>query len=248
MKRVPPELDSLMWTLAEQGNDRAMDEFGERHPELRSELLHRISMVKGLRGEKKRTADPPKAIPRFVPRETQSGSPMVVVGGLVLCAVAALAYLTTVLLSPVQPTRRVEHPKEGLPKIVVPAPSLNQPVVIKGETKPPAPPVEEPSTEPALVKGSLKIDNARLLDVIQLISGTCKIRIDPAPGMPNPEVMVNYSDKNAMEMLADLGAQYGFTPLNQHDGSILVVPARDPNAPLTYQGDSNSDKRPKIGG
>jgi hypothetical protein len=153
-----------------------------------------------------------------------------------------------VLLAPVQPTRRVEHPNEGLPRISVPAPVVNEPVVIKGETRTPAPPTNQTEVEPALVKGSLKIDNARLLDVLQLISETCKIKIDPAPGMPNPEVMVNYTQRNAMEMLSDLGAQYGFTPLNQHDGSILVVPARDPNAPSSYQADPMTDKRPKIGG
>ena len=246
MKRVPPELDSLMWTLAEEGNERAIDEFGERHPELRTELLHRMTMVKGLRGEKKRSSDPPKAIPRFVPKEAPSGAPVYVVGGLVLCAVGALAYLTTVLLSPTQPTRRVEHPNAGLPHV---QPSTStEPVVVKGDTRPPAPPVIQEESEPALVKGSLKIDNAKLLDVIELISETCKIKIDPAPGMPNPEVMVNYTQKDAMEMLSDLGAQYGFTPLNQHDGSILVVPARDRNAPSSYQGDPGTDKRPKIGG
>ena len=32
MKKVAPELDSLMWTLAEDVNERAVDEFGTRHP------------------------------------------------------------------------------------------------------------------------------------------------------------------------------------------------------------------------
>ncbi len=57
--------------VADEGEASAfIDEFGDRHPELRSELLRRMDMVKGLRGEKKRTVEPKKSIPRFVPKES----------------------------------------------------------------------------------------------------------------------------------------------------------------------------------
>ena len=106
MKKVAPEIDSQMWTVAEDGNERAIDEFGDRHPELRSELLHRMDMVKwASRGEKKRLVwNRKKSIPRFVLKESSrepipARGPMMWAMGLALAALAAAAFAVTMMLS-----------------------------------------------------------------------------------------------------------------------------------------------------
>ena len=205
-------------------------------------------MVKGLRGAKKRQVEAPKAIPRFVPRETTARGPILIVGGLVLAALCALAFALTILLTPAPHLHVVEQPK---PAVVPPAtdgalPPPQAPVV---QTPNPLPPkIEEKEADSDLKPGTLKIKHAPLLSVLQLISETCGVRIDPAPGMPNPDVVVDYRDMNAMEMLRDLGKQYSFTPLDQHDGSILVVPAVDPNAPSEENTPVGMDRVKKVGG
>jgi len=250
MKRVPPELESLMWTLAEEGNDRAIDEFGERHPELRTELLHRISMVKGLRGAKKKVEEPVKAIPKFVPRETKPSSPFYIVGGLVLAALCALAFAVTILLTPAP--HRAPEPTVPINKAPIqpPVQPTNQAPVTSQSLPPPVEAANQPQKEDEkdLKPGTLRIEHAPLLTVLDMMSDVCHIRIDPAPGMPNPDVVVDYRDMNAMEMLRDLGRQYRFTPIDQHDGSILVVPAIEmkeggsPSAPVGNYGNR------KLGG
>ena len=249
MKRIPPELDSLMWTLAEDGNERAIDEFGARHIEHRAELLRRIAMVKGLRGEKKRVEEPVKAIPRFVPKEPKSNVPMYIVGALVLAAIGALAFVTTILLTPAPhvPVTPPLYVQSGQSDKVIEVP---QPVSTAPLVYPSVPPVmrETERVEEPAKPGTLRIDHAPLLSVLDMISQTCGVRIDSAPGMPNPDVVINFRDMTAMQMLRDLGHQYSFTPLDQHDGSILVVPAVDEGTTSFPNLENTERDRHKIGG
>jgi len=252
MNRVGPELDGLMWTLAEEGNERAIDEFGARHPELRGELLHRMSMVKGLRGAKKPQTVPRASIPRFVPREPkatpiQSRGPAVLVGGLVLAAIAAATFtFMTFLTPPVRPQPSAVNPKTTpkQSKTVVP-------VVPKVDTSP----ITEPDvvakgnvSEATNVPVTLRVESAPLFKVLDMISLNCGIKVVPAPGMPNPSVAVDFERMSAMDMLADLGKRYGFTAFDQHDGSILVVPAVDKSGQTITSGDQGSIHNQKIGG
>ncbi len=250
MKKIPPELDSLMWTLAENGNDRAIEEFGLRHPQFRTELLHRMNMVKGLRGAKSKVAEPEKVIPRFIPKENRAipRIQLYVVGGLLLAAVGALAFVTTTLLTP--PPHVVVQPIVSQPPhtIVEQAPVVPQNVPVEPPLK--LKPIEEQSSQPDLESkpGDVKIDHAPLLAVLDLIGQTCGVDVAPAPGMPNPDVFVNYKGMTAMEMLKDLGTKYGFTPLDQHDGSIIVVPAVDQGPSAFPNNLGPTVNRQKIGG
>jgi hypothetical protein len=250
MKRVAPELESLMWTLAEERNERAIDEFGERHPELRSELLRRIEMVKGLRGAKKKPIEQPKPIPRFVPKEVPSRGPAYVVGGLVLAALCALAFAVTALLTPWPHPQANEPLKQPNPQPVVQNPP--QPNPRQGETQSnPIPSQTDPKTDetekpPKL--GTIKIEHAPLFTVLRLMSDECGVDVQHAPGLKNQDVVVDYRDMTAMEMLHDLGKQYGFTPEDQHDGSIIVIPAIDPKDMPMAGTDTGSMPMRKIGG
>ena len=246
MKHVPPELDSLMWTLAEERNERAIDEFGNRHPELRSELVHRINMVKGLRGAKNGDSKVVREIPRFVPKDARptkvkAQGPTFVIGGLVLAAIAAAAYTITTLLAP-EPRLHpgdvtVVHqtPVSAPPTnntITPPAPNTIQqppPVNLKPLSEP-DPVVTGLTAEAAKKPQILRVDGSPLLTVIDMMGQISGTKIMAAPGMPNPMVQVDYQGLTTMQMLQDLGHKYGFTPLDQHDGSILVVPAVDKNS------------------
>ena len=253
-QRIAPELESLMWTLAEEGNERAIDEFGSRHPEMRTELVHRINMVKGLRSEKGVGTAPTASIPRFVPREPkttpiQSRGPMVLVGGLVLAAIAAAAFTVTTFMAP-EPRLH----KEDLPAIrhndpPKPQTTVEQtPTVIAPQATESDPVVKGLKSEAALKPTILRVDGSPLLTVLQMMAEITGTKIVSAPGMPNPNVEVNYQNMTAMDMLRDLGRKYAFTPIDQNDGSILVVPAVDKSGVGTGTGTGGGIRDQKIGG
>lgn len=237
-----------MWTLAEEENERAIDEFGARHPELRAELVHRIQMVKGIRGAKRKPAETVRTIPKFVPKEARSNGPAYVVGGLVLAAVCALAFVAATVLAP--PTHSA--PQSTSEPVVWQVQPQGGPVIPHQpqslDSGPGYPPSAPPAVDTDLKRSKLKIDGAPLLSVLQMMGESCSIEVDAAPGMPNPNVSVDYNDMTAMEMLRDLGKQYGFTPLDQYNGSILVVPAVDPNDPDYVAPTSGSNSALKVGG
>ena len=82
----------------------------------------------------------------------------------------------------------------------------------------------------------MRIKQAPLFTVLEMMSAKSGIQIQPAPGLPNPPIEVNYAGLTAMEMLQDLGRRYSFTPEDQHDGSIWVIPAVDSAAGLPGSG------------
>lgn len=236
MKRIPADIDQLMWTIAEGGDLTAADDFEKRFPEFRGELASRLVMVRGLRQSK-----PPEAIerqiPRFVPRTPEvvtSRRPVwtvALLGG--LATVAFASYLVVINLP--KPTAKQNPTSSGPLRGPVVAPNDDQqgagdepgemaPVENGGTPDtPPKPTVEMPWDKPQ----SLAIEGAPLQDVLKLIATTCHLQIELAPGMPNPTVDVAYQGRTGMEMLEDLGRLYKFTALYQGNGQVLIVPAVD---------------------
>src|SRR5687767_9309135 len=64
-RKIAPELDELMWTLAERRDTAALDEFVERHPHLKGEMGKRLALTNSLRGAYSDAK--PTSIPRFRP-------------------------------------------------------------------------------------------------------------------------------------------------------------------------------------
>jgi hypothetical protein len=66
--------------------------------------------------------------------------------------------------------------------------------------------------------------------VVQAVAQQGKFAINIGPGLADPVISVDYQGLNSIEILQDLGRQYAFTPFDQGDGTVIIVPARDPNA------------------
>jgi hypothetical protein len=233
VKRVAPDLERLMWLIAEESDTAAMTEFGERFPELRGELAKRMSMVHALRVAGKTAAAPRESIPRFAPPKPSSGfrsdRVLWMAGAFAAVAVALGSYsLTSRLLgSPSLPDappaveRTVVHPPEGNPRVAVPDSSAQ-------ELGPPA----MPGPPEAIVRASerprtIRMDGVPLLVALEAIASEAGMSLEIAPGMPNPEISVSYEGIGVVEILQDLGRRHGFTPFDQGTGSILVIPAVD---------------------
>ncbi len=232
--RIAPDLDALMWKIAEDFDLPAAEDFQSRFPELKGELATRMSMVRGLRQSRPEAKATEVVVPRFVPREptvVNRRAQFVVVGMATLAVLAFGSYVVVANLpknapKPAMISVAPDHPTVGSPNSTQPETMNETPV--KGtepepETSKPRPvdPVVMPWDKPQ----SVAIADAPLIDVLNMIGMTCKLQLEIAPKMPNPTISVQYSNKTGMDMLKDLGNQYGFTPLAQGDGRVLIVPA-----------------------
>ncbi|HEY0867038.1 MAG TPA: hypothetical protein VGE01_06665 [Fimbriimonas sp.] len=237
MRKFAPELDQLMWFLAENGSTQAVEEFEGRYPDAKYELARRIALVRRLKSEGKKLHRS-TGMPRFHPVEVRRAVPsrrlVFGVAGLSLAALAAATFSLVTFLQPPAPTpvppapRVVESPEPSAalrakPYVAPPVDSADPGVARHLPEQPPA----EPKPR-YLAPQDLKIDGAPLLSALQLIATQGGIDLTVAPGMPNPEVDFEFERKNTIEMLQDLGRKYAFTAFDQGDGSVLIIPAVDP--------------------
>lgn len=223
MKRLPPEVDRLMWTLAEEGSDRAFSEFEARYPEHRAELGRRIAMLRGLKGQRASTRSR-STVPAFVPREPRPAvRRWAVPVALGLAGLAAASFFgTRALLAAPEPVRpRLDRP--STPAVVRQDPPKPPTVVPEIKEVPTPPEVLEPYHRPV----SLDIKRAKLIDAIHVVAATGKLEVEIAPGLANPDVELRYDQMSVIDILRDLGRQYAFTAFDQGDGKILIIPAVD---------------------
>jgi hypothetical protein len=257
MKKVAPELDDLMWAIAEDGKPQAVAEFEARYPQFGPELARRINMVKGLKGEKRRSeAGAVPSIPRFVPREPRPASPppraVAITAGLVLAALAAASFTITsfVAAPPKVVTEPTPAPREPVAVRRGPDTVIPDPVVETPKPELPKPQVADPEPPPTpryLLPQSVSIKRAPLQTALQMVAMQGGLQLEMAPGMPNPEVAVDYEGKNTIEILEDLGRQYAFTAFDQGNGSVLIIPARDEDQSPTPSSSEGPVNRGRIG-
>jgi hypothetical protein len=230
MKRIAPELDRLMWALVEEDNDGAIREFALRHPELRTELMRRASMVVGLKNAKpidtKTTRKPPPFRPRSNMTHSTPNRALYVIAACAIAAIGIASFLAGSFLFPSTPVTAVQQqsppPQPVTPKISLPQ---NPPVLPReqpiDETVPPVTVREQPSAKTI----NIRLASAPLLSVIEAIGAQSNLKIVIAPGMMNPTIDAEYNNLTAMAVLEDLGKQNGFTAFDQGDGSVIIVPA-----------------------
>ena len=224
MKGVPPEIDALMWSLAEEGGPVAQAEFEARHARYGPELTRRIRMVAELREAGKK----PTHRPTFTPRPARVvPTPRWIVGaavGLSILAVGAFAYVAA------SADERVPAPV--LPHIVVDPPRLPAPKVVRDPVVVPTPQPPNPTEPPPVAEHDkprdIKFEDKSLVDAISLLAASAKLKATIAPGFPDKNVTLDYGSIGVMDALKAMGEEYGFSVLEEEEGAILVIPARPP--------------------
>jgi hypothetical protein len=243
LKKIAPEIEALMWTLAETGNQQAVEEFEVRFPHLRLELAKRSVMVRSLR-QNRPDPGPSPTIPHFTPAPPQRPAPAKAHYALT-CAFAAIAAsaLGYTLYSDSRPK----------PVVLTPVPAVNlgpvqtpQPVVSNSLPNPPRPvsptvPDSPPKTsrdvpgtsppmrdalEPKWNKAqTVSMRKVPLLMIARLVAKEGGLSLEIAPNMPDPSIDVDYRQVSAADILKDLGRTYSFTPMLSDDGSVILIPA-----------------------
>ncbi len=236
MSRIPSSIDELMWLVADQDSPDAIDSFIRRYPEYRREMTRRAMAVKDLRRSKPSLVG--DSIPRFVkrnPRPMFSQRQMAMAMSVGVLAIAFTSYALVRGFSPsatpvTQPavggTRGVQLPTpagpvdSGGPKVSgQEVPGSANPAVVSPTPAPTDPRYSKPIT--------IKLERAKLVDALSLICASAGLVAEIAPGMPDIEVVADYSGMPAMGVLQDMAKTYGFSVLDEGNGQVLIIPATD---------------------
>ncbi|RYG38611.1 hypothetical protein EON81_03205 [bacterium] len=232
MRQVPPEIETLIWSIAESPTEKAVQEFHARYPTYAGELARRIATVRALKGAGKEN---PARRPGFTPRPepAPAGRTAAWAAGLALAAVAVASF-TFAIFARRQPDAPAPQP---VPMVIRPTP---KPVIVPA-------PVPKPDPEPNFAQDTqegdvgpvedaipkwqkprqVSLKGVALVTALQTIAAQSGLQIQIDPGMPNPTISVSYRDMNTVEILKKMGSEYAFTPYDQGDGTVIIVPARE---------------------
>ena len=230
MKEVPPEIDALMWSLAENGGPLAIEEFETRHTRYGPELARRIRMVAELREAGRATSRRPAFTPR-TPRVTPaSHGAVAAAAGLAILAVGVVAYVVA-SGGARTPTASVAAPPSPIPISRVtptptPPPRRNEP---KSSPAPEAARPPEPTPD-YLTPRDVRIEDTALTAAIRLVAAGGGLRVTVAPGFEDRQVTLDYRGLNTVDTLKAMGDEYGFSVMEEEDGHVLVLPTRDSSA------------------
>jgi hypothetical protein len=237
---IPKEVDDLMWSVAEANDPTAIEEFGDRYPNYRDELLKRMRTVKALKAGSKLPRS--GAVPVFRNTQVQPTNWRLIWATFGFAILALFAFgIFRLTNHEVPPTNvapiNVEAPK--LPEANVAVQSNNemrpmtvpQPNDATASNSPIGPPttLDEANIVPQS-QGNLKdvkLESAQLQAAILMIADAGHFSVTFGPGMPNPTVNLNFEKMAPMDMLRALGEQYAFTPVEDGLHSVLIIPKKD---------------------
>ena len=234
---IPREIDELMWTIAESNDPAAVEDFGNRYPNLREEMLKRMRTIRALKSGSRLPRS--TSVPTFQNTQTRPPNWRWTAGSFAIAILAISAFgiwkaiPKSEQLPPVQPINTA--PSE-LPKALVQTNAIQSDTHIKKPV-----PIDNPSgnnqsspnsnigsTLPKPpVLSSMQLESATLNDAIQLIAAQGNLTVTIAPGMPNPTIKVNYQTMAPMDMLKDLGQTYAFTTVLDGEHAIIIIPKKD---------------------
>lgn len=262
--KIPPDVDELMWAIAEQDDPNAVYQFEMRYPKYAEEMLRRLKAIDALKISGKvvdRTSVTPQ-VPAFRNIEVAKPSYVVpaVVAGLTTVAIAAVIVVSNsrvnrlespvaVNLNPATVNRNVDRNQssQNLNPTVSTQQIPNYNLSQNNYVVPPMNPTPSPSYSPpnyadsnslgmSEPKKSLILEAAPLHAAIMLVAEAGKLQVTLAPGLPNPEVKLNFENMTAKEMLDELGATYAFTVLPDGERRYLILPIKDePEDPNTSE-------------
>lgn len=227
--KVPPEIDELMWQIAEADEPAAYAEFEARYPEFIQEMSKRTEMVRSLKGS--RPAHAVRKRDRFMPSRQVQSRP-VSAWALALVGVAAMAGVSFATYgvvkyvesqNPVKPTIIVQNPPAQTPQ------NTNLPTTTGGtpQTTPDnaqQPPPQEP-VDPFDTPVTVIADRTSLQEALYSIATQAGVTLELAPEFPNTEISIDYRGLPAIQVLRDMGRNFGFTPFVQTRNSALLIPA-----------------------
>lgn len=238
MSHVPPEINDLMWQIAESQDDQAIEQFHERYPAYRAELMSRMTMVRGIKGSRPVEV---KSKTRFLPspQRLNSEPPRWIAFAAATFLLAAGVFATLGTLRFVEsrnaPAQVVEggidnmsasNGTSGSTQTTQPDKTQPENPIPEQGNEPPTTPVSPMDKPVTIVAKNITLDSA--LNDIAVQAG---IRLESAPGMPDIIIQLDFRDIPAIQVLQALGRSFGFTPMVQTDNSALLIPARDPNSP-----------------
>jgi hypothetical protein len=237
MRKVAPDVERLMWLIAEGRDPKAISDFEARFPDLKADLAKHISMVSGLKRAGKQI--PRHEIPRFTPLNAVARpAPRRTVYLVAAVGLAAVAYgafsITNALITPPQNRELtpIKHEEASTkPGILVPpiTPPANTVTPTNPETSPSGSPsgsqnpptADAPISKLITVKGKLPLQ-AAIVEICRLGGITAEF----PPSFPVVEVEMDFRGVPAMDAIQILGEKYGFTALPQEPGNILVLPVK----------------------
>ena len=231
--KVPPEIDRLMWAVAESPTDSAVLEFGSRYPDHRAELMKRMNMVRELKHEVRPSDDAHRELPRFQPKPpAPPGMPN---GWPVAVSLAALA-LGTLAYAGYAVSRAPKAVPPPAPPVVNLAPPVPPKIVystappsLSPENEQPAPPPTPVDTTAAYLKPRAKVSfkDVSLMDALTMLSAESGMKLIIGPGFQDEKISLDYADRSTLEILLDLAKQYAFTVSDEGSGNFLVLPVPD---------------------
>ncbi len=238
--KIPQDIDRLLWSVAEQHDPRAFDEFAERYPAYKDELVARTKLVRSLRG-----ARPNRDVPVFnLPQahRAQSRARMFQVFALgALVVVAAASVGVTVFRHQATSSRQtppVSSPASQQHGSMLPHSNQLPPETVGpkrvGQSAPVTPHPVQPAQAPDPFGRLVTVDEegAALSQVLRDIAHQAGIHLEFAPGMSEETVNVRYMALPAKLAFEDLGQNFGISVVVQEGSRALVIPAIDSSRPV----------------
>jgi len=243
--KIPPEVDRLMWAVAENPSDKSVEEFVVRFPDQRGELMKRVNMVRDLKHEVRPTPPGARERPKFQPNP--SPRPMLPDGWPIAVAFAlgALGTLAYASYSVARPTTPPAVTQVNLDPPVEPAvqyrnpPPVQQPPPAVAEQPPAQPQAPEqvdptpPYTKP-IHKFALKDES--LVNALTLLTAGTGMHVTIGPNFPDQKISIDYENQSPMAILLDMAKQYAFTVSDEGHDEFLILPVPDNDSPILGQG------------
>ena len=251
--KIAPDVERLMWMVAEAADQKAVDDFESRFPHLRYELAKRIEMVRHLKASGRQLRSE-GSIPQFR-RPVSMPSPFGPrlrwsVAALALSALAFGSFFATRALIPPKAQPPVDTPlrdQTNFPTQEEPDANIQKEPAIEDSAATEQTGIRQPDDQPIPDAAwerpqTVKFQRIGLASALMAIGAQCGLALDIPADMPNDEIVVDYRGMTGLEILADMGQRFGFTAFDQGGGHVIIVPTRDDNAPDSNPADGRTHR------